>query len=53
MADLADIVAAYRRKETSVLLTEILRPILHEMHGEEIRRAAGRPPLPPKKGGPK
>jgi hypothetical protein len=50
VAELAAIVAAYRRTESSDLLTEILRPILADMHQQEISRSAGRP-APPKKGG--
>ena len=43
---LAAIVAAYRRCQSSDLLTDILRPILTQMHQEEIRRAGGAPPVP-------
>lgn len=40
VAETATIVAAYRRTQASDLLTEILRPILTQMHAEEVRRAA-------------
>lgn len=55
VAELAAIVAAYQRTESSDLLTDILRPILTRMHQDEIRKAGGRlppdRPAPPKKGG--
>jgi hypothetical protein len=56
VAELAAIVAAYRRTQSSDLLTEILRPILQQMHQQEISRLpsgpGSSPPRPaPKKGG--
>ncbi|HMF38280.1 MAG TPA: hypothetical protein VKF17_16675 [Isosphaeraceae bacterium] len=55
VAEIAVIVAGYRRCESSDLLTEILRPILTRMHEQEMRRTGGAAPPSspalPKKGG--
>ena len=54
VAELAAIVAAYRRTQSSDLLTEILRPILQQMHQQEVSQippAPSRPALPKKGGG--
>jgi hypothetical protein len=42
VAQLAAIVAAYRKTQVSDLLTEILRPLLQKLHAQEIARAEGR-----------
>jgi hypothetical protein len=46
-------VAAYRLRDTSDVLSEILRPILLDAHAAEMKRFGEKPPAPkrPKKGG--
>lgn len=43
VAELAAIVAAYQRKQVSDTLSEILRPILQQMHAAEVARASAYP----------
>ncbi len=42
VAQLAAIVAAYRKTQMSDLLSDILRPLLQKMHTQEIARSEGR-----------